>query len=306
MATAIRTPNELAWRVEIPLQKLERLARNAVRLYKPFKKYKKGKSKPRTIDNPDEELKSVQTRIYERILREVNLPPYLHGGVPGRSARTNAAFHLALPCAVRIDVRSFFPTVTDFHVFNVWVKEVNCAPPVARILTPLTTLRGYLPQGAPSSTALANLVLLSVDERLRFEADLAGVNYSRFVDDLVFSGSNPRDLINGAISALRSAGFSVSRRKIRIMPHHKAQLICGYNVNSSRSPSVPRTYRSAVRAEIHRIKSLRPNSMAYCTLLASIRGKISYIRQTNPGSAENLESYLTKVVAPGNAVLRCS
>ncbi len=293
MPEPIYTTNQLAWRVGIPERVLVRLAETAGRHYSPFEK-RKG-SKVRRIDNPTDRLKSVQRAINSAILKNIPLGSHLHGGVPGRSPKTNVEPHLGSRCIVRVDIRSFYPSITDHQVYRVWVERGRCTPPVASLLTRLVTYRHRLPQGAPTSCTLANLVLLDADTEIRTAAELAGLNYTRFVDDLVFSGENPRTKINDVIRVISRAGFAVSRSKTLIMPRHKRQAVTGYCINSG-VPSIARADRDRVRSAIHQLQGLNPRSEPFRKSLASVRGRIRYVGQVNVGAGRRLERRLTEVV----------
>ena len=201
------------------------LADNAVRLYRPFTK--RVGSKSRLIDNPVERLKVVQGRINRNLLQTVTVADHLHGAVPGKSPLTNAWQHVGASCVVRLDIRDFFPAVTNRQVYRVWLQQVGVGPGLASLLTALTTYRGRLPLGAPTSSALANLVLSEADEEIRELAVSKGLGFTRFVDDLVFSGDDPRSLINRVVLVLRHAGFAVSHRKLKIMGPARRKVVTG-------------------------------------------------------------------------------
>lgn len=220
----------------VPRDRLEQLREHAVRSYRPFKR--RTGSKVRTIDNPNAALKNVQRLIDRRLLKPFPLPDYLHGSVPGRSPRSNASEHLKHRCVVRIDIRDFFPSVSDRDVYRIWTDQFGFGPRVAGLLTSLTTYRGRLPQGAPTSSGLANLILLRADHEIQAEAESHGVSFTRFVDDLVFSGHDPRSLIQRAIAALQRSGFRVSHKKLTIMGPQELQTVTGLAVNSTDIPSV--------------------------------------------------------------------
>ena len=147
----------LAWRLGVPLCDLRALASDVRRHYHPFPKVRAGGS-PRLIDNPDEQLKAVQRRIRAAILGHESLDESVHGCVKGRSPRTNAEAHCGQRSLARIDVKNCFPSVTNKMVFRVF-RGAGMGPKLARLLTILTTHRGHLPQGAPTSDLLANLAL---------------------------------------------------------------------------------------------------------------------------------------------------
>src|SRR6185312_3948551 len=107
-----------------------------------------------------------QHGILKRLLNNIPLPPFVFGGVRGRSVRDAASVHVGSPCIVALDIANCFGSVTHSQVFDAFRHRVNCSTEVAGLLTRLTTLRRCLPQGAPTSPALANLVLLKVYNRV--------------------------------------------------------------------------------------------------------------------------------------------
>jgi len=147
--------------------------------------------------------------IYTSLLKPLALPHYLCGGVPGKTILDNVFMHLGAPVLITLDVRSFFRSITNRQVYNVWRNVLNCSPRIAATLTRLTTFERHLPQGAPTSSLLANLVLYSSDAAIRSACAAHQVAYSTWVDDLAFSGRSPRVVINAAVACLRVAGLSV-------------------------------------------------------------------------------------------------
>jgi RNA-directed DNA polymerase len=284
VTSAISSIEALGWTLWTRPSVLREMADNAVRHYHPYREVTAGKA--RVIDNPDERIKALQRRILRSLLQRIRLPVELHGAVKGKSPHTNACQHLGRPVVIRIDLRSFFPSVTNTQVYSAWVKYGHCSPTVASILTALTTFHGYLPQGAPTSSAIANLVLLDVDSQIVAEAARRGCNFTRYIDDLVFSGDHPQQLISSATSFLKAAGFRISRRKLSIMPALSSQEVTGLLVNSSFGPSVSRKRRDRIRAAIHQLA--QSDEASRDSLSTKIRGRIQYVAQTNPGAAHSL------------------
>jgi RNA-directed DNA polymerase len=279
----------LAWTLGEESSTLRSLAANLASHYQSFP-HRTNTGKVRPIDNPDPHLKSVQRRILSGLLRPVPLSKAAHGCVPGRSAGSNAAVHLNAPCVAKLDIRNFFPSASYLAVYHLWTR-LGFGPDLARVLTLLTTFHGRLPQGAPTSPALANLVLSPVDSELeRLSRDL-GLKYTRFLDDLTLSGRRAREAISPAVAAVRSVGLSVNRRKLKhgVSGSRAPRIVTGYNVDRRNGPSVPRNYRDAVRAAIHQL-AVSPNQDDddRRVVEASLRGKIAHIRRTNPGAARRL------------------
>jgi RNA-directed DNA polymerase len=261
---------------------------------------KTGKS--RQFREPLTELKRLQRRIKDNILAQIDLSEIAHGGVCGCSPRSNAEQHLDQVCVINMDVKQFFPHVRHYVLRDVLRREYEFGREVAHILTRLMTLDAQLPQGAPTSTAAANIVLTkAVDVPLSIKANQINAKATRFVDDLAFSGDDPRVLINETARALSSKRLPIWRkkakfqpnRKFKITPRSERQEVTGLVVNSARGPSVARDRRNGIRAAIHQVAGME-NSVDQQIALNSIKGRINHVQQFNPGSAARLRRYLQR------------
>lgn len=270
------------------------LASQAGSAYSPFEKVNRPrpfqkKIKPlkrRIIDNPSEELKAVQSRINNRLLKPLGFPPYMFGGIKGRRVVDNVKIHQNARVLLKIDLFSFFPTITNKHVYRVWQDLLGCSPEISGLLTKLTTFERHLPQGAPTSTSLANLVLHLIDGPIRSECQRLGIRYSTLVDDLAFSSDNPRPITNHVIRTLQKEGLRISRRKLEIVSQHERKILNGVLV--ARRLSSPPDYLARIRAGIHKLRSNQiPMSEIdhYCRRL---RGNIAHISTINPTKAGKL------------------
>jgi RNA-directed DNA polymerase len=263
---------------------LRDLAEHGVRYYDPFPHQRKERpfarsvksTKRRWIDNPIGPLKAIQSRIEQRVLNRVILPEHLLGGVRGKTIKDNAKRHFAAKFLVTIDIKSFFPSINPQQVRSVWRETLNCSPDVAYLLTGLTTCRGYLPQGAPTSTILANLVLSSFDGEIRAACDAHAVVYSSWVDDLAFSGEDPRLIIASVIATLRGAGFRVSHSKIKVMGPGERKVL--NNLVLGRFITVQKKYISRIRSGLHHLERghvLKEDVPGY---IEGLLGSISYLK----------------------------
>ena len=288
----------LEYLLGIPRERLTTLAETAGRFYEPFEssprlrpfQRKIKQKKPRIIDNPLDELKRIQSRINARLLRPLYIPRYLCGGIAGRSILDNVKMHLGARCLVTIDIRSFFPNVTNLHIYSVWQTVLGCSPEIASLLTRLTTFERHLPQGAPTSTMLANLVLHMVDGPIRAECANQDVNYSTWVDDLAFSGESARYVIQTAVTALRRGGFAVSHRKLRIMGPKDRKELNGLVV--SNSVGIHPSMESQIRAGIHNLRCHKVPQECLPGYLRSLRGRIAYVSRIVPGKGARFHDAL--------------
>ena len=249
--------------------------------------------KTRTIKVPDKKLKRVQTRILRKILDHYTMPEFVHGAVKGRSPRTHANSHCGSPFVVTVDIKSFFPSISHKLVAKMFKSVFDCGRDVTWLLTRLTTIDGQLPQGAPTSAAIANIVLAeSVDQQIQEYAQSLEVNFSRFVDDYAFSGIHARLLITEIGKLLSRLNLSIGRSnaKLHLMPASRRQEVTGLNVNLRYGPSVPRTKRDRIRSAIRQLPELPAANLPQA--LPSVRGRINYVAQFNRGSARRLEQLL--------------
>lgn len=284
------------------------LASQAGALYKPFpkrdrtrpfaKKAKTSKKKPRTIDNPLDELKTIQKEINRRLLKSVTFPDYMLGGVPRKKVLDNVMLHLGAPVLVTLDIKSFFRRITNIQVYRVWRDVLDCSPKIAALLTRLATFERHLPQGAPTSSLLANLVLHSCDFSIRNECNRREVTYSTWVDDLAFSGKDAREVICVAVQALTAAGFAVSHRKLRVMGPATRKVLNG--VMLSRFPSVVPDYLARIRSGIHKLQTGQVPPHDSDKYVRSLLGAINHISSIEPKKGAQLKDRLEAATSGNN------
>ena len=210
----------------------------------------------RTILAPRRFLKAVQKYILRQILERQPLPPYVTGFVRKRSIVDNASFHVGSPFILNVDIKDFFPSVTEEKVTKVFA-DLGFPRGMAHILSRLCTYDGALPQGAPTSPCLANLVFGGVDEKILKLAHSNRLKYSRYADDLTFSGPNPinSDFPNDLRRIIRPFGFELNAKKIRFAKPGQPKYVTGFVVNERVQPR--RDRRRLLRAIFHNA-SLHP------------------------------------------------
>jgi RNA-directed DNA polymerase len=280
--------NRLADILKIPREKLVSLSVTPELNYDSFMSVKAPRpyqklplSNPRPIDNPRRELRWVQKRIHRRLLKPICFPPHILGAVPKRSVLHNAEFHLVANLLVTLDVRQCFPSVTNAHVYKVWSGLLGCSPPVARLLTQLTTYNRHLPQGAATSPLLANLFIWMIDKPIRDICEEMSVAYSTWIDDLAFSGERARDLIQTAIAVLAAHGLRVKRDKIKIMGPSAIKMLTGTRLGS-REVRAPKEKLSRIRSGIYKLRSgliEKEDEEAY---VLGLVGQLRFIKQICP------------------------
>ena len=197
---------------------------------------------------PSDPLKLLQRKIYDHILSRVPLLSCVLGGVRGRSPTENAAMHTNKAVLFKMDVAQCFPSIGPRRVTAIF-QALGFGVEATGLLTKLTTWRNEIPQGAPTSNALANLALSRVDWRIMKLQEEYTFDYSRWVDDLTFSGSERilsfRRLFQRIIE---SEGFNVKPDKTRTEFAKDRQTVTNFVVNTK--VNVPREKRAAIKREV--------------------------------------------------------
>jgi retron-type reverse transcriptase len=251
----------------------------------------------RTIHAPRAALKRVQRKILDGILAHIPAHDACHGFTRRRSTVTNAKPHLRAEIVVRVDLADFFPSIHFRRVEGLF-REYGYAPPVARMLAGLTTHRprladgtagwpGVMPQGAPTSPAIANVVCRRLDARLSALAKRAGAKYTRYADDLTFSFAAKPTVGMGRFlwwvdQICQSEGFQENPAKRRVFRRHRQQRVTGIVVNDKLA--VPRAARRRFRAMLARCKKEGLASMlaARPMLRAELEGFAAYVKMVQP------------------------
>ncbi|QDU62819.1 Reverse transcriptase (RNA-dependent DNA polymerase) [Planctomycetes bacterium Pan216] len=260
----------------------------------------------RIIMAPKRRLKELQRKLVDDLVRHLPVSEHAHGFREGRSVKTNAEPHVRKTVVVKFDLKDFFPSV---HVGRVrgYLISLGYGYPVAtsmavlmteaerqpveidgeRYFVPVTSR--YCVQGAPTSPGICNAILLKLDRRLAGLARSLEFAYTRYADDLTFSGNDV-----GAVERLRKSvqrivhdeGFRVNSEKTRVMKRGACQRVTGVVVNDG--VGLSRKERRRLRAMAHQ---LRQSANGEESKAARLRGKIAYLRMLNPTQAGAIERH---------------
>jgi len=275
----------------------------------------------RLIEAPKPRLRAIQRRLLDEVLAAIPVHERAHGFVAGRGPHTFAGSHAGQAVLVSMDLRAFFSSITASRVYAVF-REAGYPEPVAHTLTALTTTRTparvlrsapdraraallrqpHLPQGAPTSPALANLCAFRLDRRLTGLADRFGLHYSRYADDLAFSGTLGDRQTHNLISYVRSVaaeeGFRAHPDKTRVRRRADRQLLAGLVVNSR--PAVPREDYDGLRAILHnasRYGLAVANRDGHPDFAAHLAGRVAWMAHHHPARAAKLHNLLRAALA---------
>ena len=211
---------------------------------------KRGGSRILKIPNPL--LKCLQRQVLNRGLVKIDLPGSVHGFRPGRNLVTNASLHAGKEIVVNADIRDFFPNTTRDAAFQtcLGLANGNISPQSAGFIADLCCQGGVLPTGAPTSPAISNLVLGQVDRSLEKACQAKEVDYTRYADDLTFSGGQEAiKMLGFATRLLDRKGYQIHPDKVNIFRRGRRQMVTGLAVNEK--PTLPRSVRRSIRAAVH-------------------------------------------------------
>jgi RNA-directed DNA polymerase len=242
--------DELARRLGLTVEQLRAVKPS----YREFAVPKRSGGKRRILA-PEPELKALQRRILHRLLRRLKAHPVATGFERGHSIVTNALCHVGKAVVVRMDLKDFFTSTSAKRVRR-YFESIGWDGEASKLLTALVTHDGGLPQGAPTSPRLANLVNGRLDARLEGLARKLGAAYTRYADDLTFSfARDDREAVHAIIGSTKrivdEEGYTLhQRKKLHIRRRGDRQVVTGIVVN--RKAALPRATRRWLRAVEHR------------------------------------------------------
>jgi RNA-directed DNA polymerase len=284
-------PQIMSYMFGISYSLLLSMSREPEHYYRRYKIPKSGRGY-RQIEAPRRFLKLIQRWIYDYILSQVPVTSVVHGFIPHRDIFSNAQPHLASKNIMVIDIKDFFPSIKKKRVKIVF-KELGFPLKVTNRLTGLCTLEGRLPQGAPTSPALANIIFSPVDVELINIAKEWECEYTRYADDLIFSGNMKFTKIDmlRIKKLIKESGFQINTRKSRIIGSGSRQIVAGLVVNQKGLP--PRNKRMRWRATFHQA-SLNPEKYKGDGL--KLMGMASFVNRYDPTLSKKYKQVARKVI----------
>lgn len=245
----------------------------------------------REIDAPRRFLKVIQWWINDHILSGQPMRSCVVGFLKGKSIFDNGRPHAEGKNLMVVDIAGFFPSVGMPRVADVF-EDLGFPDGVSHQLARLCCLDGKVPQGAPTSPAVANLVFREADEELAGMAESWGCQYTRYADDLAFSGSRhfTREDMSEVEGVLNAHGFSANESKSRILGSGARQILTGLVVNVK--PQPPRWKRRLWRAMFHRASKQPHEFLGREDVLAGIA---AFVNQFNPKLAEEYRTVADEV-----------
>ncbi len=286
-----------------------------------FQQWRKKKSGGvRLIEAPKTELRAIQRKILHELLDRVPTSNAAHGFVRGRSIRTHAAIHTKPAILLKFDLQEFYPSVSFNRVVAIF-RAIGYCREAALWLARLTTTSlptvmsmpsearsvawryqaRHLPQGAPTSPALANLSAYWLDQRLSGLARKFDARYSRYADDLTFSGDESLDtklrlMIPLIQQIIHREKFQNNVRKRQVLRRHQRQVVTGVVVNEK--PNVSRRDVDRLKAILTNCVHHGPSSQnrdQHPNFAAHLAGRIAHVAQFHAPRAEKLRAIYSRI-----------
>ncbi len=241
-------------------------------------------------------LKKILQTINKELFCKVKYSSYLHGSLRGKNIVTNAGSHSGATTFVQMDIKSFFPSIKEKHVFDLFHLRFQFPKSVSKKLANIIIYKGEIPQGSPVSSYVANLILEGEDKLAKVFLN-KGYCYTRYVDDIVVSSSHKLsgeeiyEIKRDITMMIERNGFQVNKKKTEVTHKEQTSIITGLRPGLN-SPKIPDKY---VRDVLTQIKDMEQNGVIDIAKINSVRGKINHVKRFSKSKGKYLEMQLVKV-----------
>ena len=303
---AIQTASDFSAHTHISKYTIYQLSYRAEMYYRTYHIRKKS-GKQRLICQPTKKLKGLQSWILYNILNKVKASNSCTGFERGTSTLDNAKPHRGANCILSIDLQDFFSSIGRDRVFNIF-RSIGYNNLISTIFTNICTYDGKLPQGGPCSPKLANLAAWTLDKRIQGYVGKRGITYTRYADDLTFSGLSPGKVVHiipMIKEIIESESLRINDAKTRIAGAARRKSVTGLVISGDNIGIGKREYKR-LRARLHQL-ALLPTS-ADEKLLCEARGWLSYLNSVDKPRMLRAHDYLRQLAKayPDSMVTRLS
>jgi len=244
----------------------------------------------RTISAPYPTLLDCQRWINQHILSNVEIHSSAHGFASRKSIITNAQVHVGKKYFLKVDIKDFFPSITINQVITVF-KNLGYTHKVSFYLASLCCYEKVLPQGAPTSPMLSNIIAASLDNRLARFARKFKLSYTRYADDLAFTGATIAvKHLQYITEIIQDCGFTVNPSKTLLQQKKNKRILTGISI-AEQQIKIPREYKRKLKMEIHCIRKfgivmhIRNQRIKNPNHLSTVIGKIQFWLSVEPDNA---------------------
>lgn len=251
----------------------------------------------RIISAPHATLLDIQKVIYKRILVSVNLHPASTGFRQNLCITHNAKAHLGNKHVLKVDIADFFGSIKTNRVIKTF-ENIGYPHNISQVLAELCTLENKLPQGAATSPALSNIVAYNMDVKLNSIAKKNNLKYTRYADDLTFSGEyiSFESILSEIKEVISDENFVIQRKKTRFLTENKRKILTGISVSSGEKLMIPKAKKRQIRKNV------------YFILTKGLAEHQRFIGSADPSYMKRLIGYLNfwLMVEPNNEYVKKS
>lgn len=286
---------QLAGCLCMPRKEIFKMSKNAEKFYKQIELPKKNGG-VRKINAPNAYLKKAQKQILNKILSNAKISPFATAYIKGKNLKDNASPHTNHKYLLKMDITDFFGSITYLQVISSAFNSNIYPVQIGAILTSLCCLNDVLPQGAPTSPMLSNIVMKNFDDIIGNWCKERNITYTRYCDDLTFSADKP--LYNVYIKVkdmLEKRGFEINQSKTKFITNASSQRVTGLTVNEK--VSIPSEYKRSLRQEVYYVLKfglpdailkgkrhdfMKNDKLRITSYYNHLKGKINYVLQIEP------------------------
>lgn len=250
----------------------------------------------RELSAPHYTLRYVQNWIYQNILKNIKVNYCVHGFRPKKSILTNAKVHVKNRSLLKIDMKDFFPSIDINKVVNVF-RSMGYSNHVSFYLASICCVNGHLPQGAPTSPSLSNIIARHMDNRILGLCKKMNYCYTRYADDIAISGDRiDSSFVDYVKKIIVECSFEVNEAKVKLYNGNGAKILTGVSMANNRI-RLPRDFRRSLQMELYCIRHyglydhMRRRKIKDPGYLASLLGKLNYWLMLEPENALAKQHY---------------
>ena len=251
----------------------------------------------RILSIPDAPLKCIQKRIAEVLLSQINISPYAIAYRYGGSTLRNAAPHINKDIVLKLDIHDFFNNILYSTVKEKAFPKEKYSENIRILLSVLCYYNDTLPQGAPTSPAISNIIMCDFDNTIGSWCKKHSIAYTRYCDDMTFSGSfDPKEVIKCVESELKKMRLFLNKKKTIVARKSNKQIVTGIVVNEKLN--IPRQYKKDIRQALYYCRKFGvENHMADANIndtnehyILKLLGKVNYVLSVCPNDKEFIDS----------------
>ncbi|MFQ1787213.1 reverse transcriptase family protein [Aeromonas veronii] len=312
--SVISNPDSLASILGIPLDELTAIAEDTSAFYRLKEIEKKNPlAGKRLIHIPSADMKKLLRRVNSRIFKQIHFPEYLFGSISDevnpRDYIRCAALHCRASVLIKIDIKDFFPSITQKHVNDIFTNFFNFSDSVSDILSKLVTVDGVIPQGAPTSSFIANLCFFDFEPSQVSHLTRDGFRYSRLIDDITIShldNKKPWKYVQDKIQRkIESKGFVINAEKSTAISNRSSQKFKVHGLCiGEEEPKFSRSHANEIKDAVRRVVKRGMDNInnrkerEFHQLYYSVQGKTTKLKRVNNPVYPALKKALNKYALP--------